>query len=111
MYVEDLIEKLDFKLVTKGTTLSKQITGLYYGDLLSWVMSRAKQGNAWITVQTHVNTIAVATLIEMSCIIIPESIEIDHDTINRANQEDITILSTNLDAYQIFCKIYEAGLK
>jgi len=111
MKVRDLIEKLNFRLITEETTLDKEITGLYCGDLLSWVMSRAKQGNAWITVQTHVNIIAVATLVEMSCIIIPESIEIDPETISRANQENITIISTNLNAYEIFCKIYELGLR
>jgi serine kinase of HPr protein (carbohydrate metabolism regulator) len=112
MNVKDLVEKLDFQLVTQEhDTIDKEITGLYYGDLLSWVMSHAKQGNAWITVQTHANTIAVATLIEMSCIIIPESIEIDTDTIHKANEENIPILSTHLNCYEIFCKIYELGFK
>ena len=110
MNVKQLLEDLNFRLVTEETDTDKEITGLYYGDLLSWVMSRANQGNAWVTVQTHANIIAVATLIEMSCIIIPESIEIEEDTIARANQENMTILSTDLNAYEIFCKLHELGL-
>ncbi|MFZ5965947.1 MAG: AraC family transcriptional regulator [Bacillota bacterium] len=111
MKVRDLIEKLDFTLISGTNALDKNISGLYCCDLLSWVMSHAKEGNAWITVQTHINIVAVASLLDLGCIIIPESIEIDEDTKIKAIEEDIAILSTDLDSYQIFCKMYALGIK
>jgi serine kinase of HPr protein (carbohydrate metabolism regulator) len=111
MKVKDLIEKLNFKLVATETNTDREIKGLHYGDLLSWVMAHAKQGDAWVTIQTHINVVAVASLIDISCIIIPESIAIDQDTIEKANKVDIPILSTDLDTYKIFCGIYEMGLR
>ena len=73
-------------------------------------MSHAKQGDAWITVQTHMNIVAIASLLEIGCIIIPEGIEIDADTIEKANEENILIISTQLNSYEIFKKLYQAGL-
>ncbi|WZL74679.1 DRTGG domain-containing protein [Clostridiaceae bacterium 35-E11] len=111
MQVKEMAEKLNFRLMTKESEISKEIKGLYCCDLLSWVMAHAKQGDAWITVQTHMNIVAVASLLELSCIIIPENIEVEEDTIEKANEENIPILTTELSSYQIFCKMYELGLR
>lgn len=111
MQVKEIVEKLNFKLITEEGEISKEIKGLYCCDLLSWVMSHAKQGDAWITVQTHMNIVAVASLLELSCIIVPENIEVEEDTIEKANEENIPILVTDLSSYEIFCKMYELGLR
>ncbi|QEK12320.1 AraC family transcriptional regulator [Crassaminicella thermophila] len=110
MKVNDLIKKENFKLLTDNQTISKEIKGVYCCDLLSWVMANAKAGDAWITVQTHMNIVAVASLLEISCIIIPESIDVDMDTINKANEENIPIISTDLNSYGIFCILHDLGL-
>ncbi|MDK2918013.1 MAG: hypothetical protein PWQ37_746 [Candidatus Petromonas sp.] len=111
MIVKDLVEKFNFKLLTERDGLEKSVDGVYCCDLLSWVMSHAKNNDAWITVQTHVNVVAVASLLNLSCVIIPESIEVDEDTIAKAKKEGIPILSTDLNAYGIFSKFYEAGMR
>ncbi len=111
MVVKDMLEKFDFKLIAGEKGLSKKVEGVYCCDLLSWVMSHAEINNAWITVQTHINVIAIASLIELSCVIIPESIEVDDNTIEKANEEGIPVLSTDIDAYNIFKKFYEAGIE
>ncbi|QZY56588.1 DRTGG domain-containing protein [Crassaminicella profunda] len=111
MQVKNLIEKEKFKLITGEEGITAEIEGLYCCDLLSWVMSHAKGGDAWITVQTHMNIVAVASLLDISCIIIPESIDIDQKTIDKAKEENIPILSTNLNSYEIFCEMYESGLR
>lgn len=111
MIVEDVINKLGFQHKAGKSFTKNNITGIYCCDMLSWVMSHAKQGNVWITVQTHINIVAIASLLDLSCIIIPENGEIDEDTIEKANEEDILIFSTNLNSYKIFCKFYEIGLR
>ncbi|MCT4618563.1 MAG: AraC family transcriptional regulator [Marinisporobacter sp.] len=111
MQIKDLIEKGSFKLITDDQNISREIEGLYCCDLLSWVMSHAKAGDAWITVQTHMNIVAVASLLDISCIIVPESIDVDQETIHKAKEENISILSTDLSSYEIFCKLHELGLR
>jgi len=105
MKVKELAEKLNLKVAAGEQGLDKEITGVYICDLLSWVMSHAQKGNVWITVQTNINVVAVAVLTEVSCIIIPENIEIDAKTIEKANTEGIAVLASSFNSYEIACGI------
>ncbi len=93
--------------VNEERVLDEEITGIYVCDLLSWVMSHANKGDAWITVQTHLNTIAVAVLLEIPCIIVPEGIKVEEATIKKAIEEDITILGSKMSAYEICWRAHE----
>lgn len=105
MKTSQLIENLELKLITKADYDDREIKGCYIGDLLSWVMSKAKADDVWITVQTNINVVAVAALTEVSCIIVPEDIEVEHSTIDKANQKDIIILGASLDSFNLAVKI------
>ncbi|MBQ2746213.1 MAG: hypothetical protein IJF35_00650 [Clostridia bacterium] len=76
------------------------IKGAYIGDLLSWVMGRAKEDNAWITIMSNSNTVAVASLADVSCVILAEGVTLEDSVIETAKQNNINILSTNLTAYE-----------
>ena len=84
--------------------MDNEISGAYICDLLSWVMSHANKGDVWITVHTHLNIVAVALLVEVACILVPEGIQVEEATIKKAN-EGIAILSSNKTAYQIAVEI------
>lgn len=87
--------------------LDKEVTGLYICDLLSWVMSHANKGDAWVTVQTHLNIVAVSILLEIPCIIVPEGIKVEEATIKKADEEGISILSTEMSGYEISWRVHE----
>lgn len=101
MKLREMMEKLDLKLVTQDFEEDREVNGCYIGDLLSWVMSRAQSGDAWITVQTNINIVAVAALTDVACIIVPESIEVDAPTVQKANMQDIVILSSDKNSYEL----------
>ncbi len=105
MKVGELAECLDMKVLTGDKGLDKDITGMYICDLLSWVMSHANKSDAWVTVHTHINIVAVAILTETSCIIVPENISVEEASVKKAAEEGIAILSTDMTAYQIACKV------
>ncbi|WDC84844.1 DRTGG domain-containing protein [Caloramator sp. mosi_1] len=109
MKVRDIVNSLKLKVLAGEEGLDKEVKGVYTCDLLSWVMSHGKQNNAWITVQIHPNIIAVATLLEFSCIIIPEDIEVEDVTINKANEENIPVLQSNLNAYELCVELNKLG--
>lgn len=111
MIVKNLVEDFGFEILAGKEGLENEVKGAYSCDLLSWVMSHTNDADAWITVQTHVNIIAVASLLNLACIIIPENIEVDEDTIAKADVEGIPVLRTDLDVYKIFIKFYEAGIR
>lgn len=109
MRVNELIEKLELKILADGD-MEAEITGGYSSDLLSWVMAHGVRGGAWITVQTHLNIIAVASLLDMSCIIIPEGIAVDSPTLEKAEEEGISVLSSARTAYELSGMMYAMGI-
>ena len=111
MTVKDILNLGGFELLTKEADIEKNVSSLRNCDLLSFVMAKGKEEEAWITVQIHSNIIAVASLLDMSCIILPESIEPDADTLVKADENDIPVLSTALDGYSIFKLLYDNGLR
>jgi len=107
MKISDVVQKLDLKIITQPNFEDREVAGCYISDLLSHVISKAQQGNIWITVQTNVNIVAVATLTEVSCIIIPEEIIVDEATVKKANIQDIIILSSSKNSYELAVGINE----
>ncbi len=79
----------------------RDINGVYMGDLLSWVMGRAKENNAWITIMSNSNTVAVASLADVSCVILAEGVTLEDSIIETAKQNNINIFSTTLTAYEV----------
>lgn len=71
----------------------REVTGVYIGDLLSWVMGKANSGDAWITIMSNINILAVASLTDCSCIILSEGVTLSEDVISTAELKEINILS------------------
>ena len=100
MDVKELIEKLGLKVLC-GENLDKKISGCYCGDLLSWVMSRAQEGDVWLTVMGNVNSVGVAVLADVACIVLTENAPLDKDALARAQQNDVIILQTEKNSYEM----------
>ncbi|WHH59218.1 DRTGG domain-containing protein [Petroclostridium sp. X23] len=109
MKVKELVEQLGLKMIAGEGGVGKEVKGCYVCDLLSWVMSHAQKDNMWITVQTNVNIVAVAVLTEVACIVIPEDIEVDSLTIEKANMEDIPLLSASLSSFDIVQQLLQCS--
>jgi len=88
-----------------------EIEGVYLGDLLSIVMAKAKKNYVWITIQTHINIVAIAELLELSCIIVVENMAVDNDTLEKAKELNIPIFKTSESAYQVACRLLDMGIK
>lgn len=78
----------------------REIKGVYIGDLLSWVMGRAKADDAWITIMSNINIVAVASLADVSCIILAEGVELERSVSQTAALKGINVISTKLPAYE-----------
>lgn len=106
MNVKQLQEQLDLTfLCGEAIAPEKEINGCYCGDLLSWVMSRAEAGNIWLTVMGNVNSIGVAVLADISCIILTENAALDEDAKKRAEENDVVILTTSKNSYSVAAEI------
>lgn len=105
MKISDILCQCELTLITGDA--NREISGFYTCDLLSWVISHAKEGDMWVTVMNNINVLAVASLVDVSCIVIPENIEIPDVLKERAEAKGVTILSTPMQAADIIIKAYE----
>lgn len=106
MKVKELAEALKMEFVTSAG-MDNEVKGVYACDLLSRVMSGCEEGDAWITVQTHLNVLAVAELDEAACIIVPEGIVVESVTAEKAEEKGISMLSSELATYEICWRLHE----
>ena len=83
----------------------REVSGGYAGDLLSWVMGRAKAGDAWGTIMSNVNIVAVATLADPACIVLSEGVEPDADALAKAEAMGVNLLGSNKDTFALCAEI------
>ncbi|CCZ09317.1 MULTISPECIES: DRTGG domain-containing protein [Culturomica] len=107
MKVADIVEKLGLEICCGTAGINREIKGGYTSDLLSDVMGNAQEGNLWITLQTHKNVMAIASLKELSAVILVKGYKPEEDTVTESEAEGIPILSTTKQTFEITGEIYE----
>lgn len=107
MTVQDIVSQLNLKICSGEKGLQREIKGGYTSDLLSDVMGHAQEGNVWITIQTHKNVMAIASLKEIAAIILVKGHVPEEDTLEESNNENIPILSTPRQTFEITGQLYK----
>lgn len=107
MTVKELATKYGFNIVNGENSLDREIETGYCCDLLSLVMGRAPSDSVWLTVMGNLNAVAVASLADISVILLCEGVRMDEEGLKKAKEEDIAILSTPLPVFDAVCKISE----
>ena len=106
MTVRDIIEKLDLKCLNEAN-LDAEVSGAYASDLLSDVMGNARSGQVWITMQTHKNVTAIASLKDIPAVIIVRDGVPDDDMLEHAKDEDICLLVSKDATFEVCGKLFE----
>ena len=107
MTVNELIEKMNLTVFSGENNLDTEIKGGYVSDLLSDVMGFAQEGNVWVTLQTHKNVIAIASLKELACVVLVKGNKPDEDMLEQAKEEDIPVLGSEEQTFEVAGRIYE----
>ncbi len=92
--------------IAQGEFEDTDLEGAYTSDLLSDVMANAKSGGALITIQAHKNTVAVATLANITAIIVCNSRPLPEDMLEAAREEGIAVLRTAESQFIVSGKLY-----
>ena len=104
MTVYELSKNSQFNVLSMPEP-EREINGAYVGDLLSWVMGRAEADNVWITIMSNINVIAVASLSDVSCVLLAENVTLEDDVLKTAKEKGINVLSTSLTTYEAAIKM------
>lgn len=104
MKVKELSERLQLKTLVEGDS-EREFEGCYCGDLLSWVMSRIKENDVWLTVMGNINSIAVCVLSDCACIVLTENAPLDEDAKLKAETMSIPVFQSEKSAYDLAVEI------
>jgi hypothetical protein len=112
MNLQQIIEQLNLTVLTQQIDFAAiTTTGGYSSDLLSCVMAGAKKGNLWITLQAHLNIVAVAALNEVAAVIITENAQPDAASVAKASEQGVILLSTPASTYEINGRLWQLGIQ
>ncbi|MBR0231674.1 MAG: hypothetical protein IJQ53_05560 [Clostridia bacterium] len=85
----------------------REVTGGFAGDLLSWVMGGAKEGDAWVTIMSNLNVVAVASLCDTACVVLASDTVLDEKDLKTAEEKEINVLNSPLPEFELCVKIGE----
>lgn len=106
MKVKELVEQLNLQVFCGEENMDNEIKGGYASDLLSDVMGFAREGHVWITLQTHKNVIAIASLKELAAIVLVKGNQPEPDMLEQAKEEGIPVLGTTEQTFETVGRIY-----
>lgn len=111
MYLNEIVEKLDLTVLTNHKDFSElEVKSGYCSDLLSCVMTGASAEGIWVTLMAHGNIVAVAALLDLTAILITEDAQPDQDTIDKANDKNVIILSTPKSNFHVCGELWDLGI-
>lgn len=110
MKVSEIYEKLSLNISAGKNGISNEADSCYIGDLLSLAMARVQERTIWVTIQTNINIVAVASLSEAACIIIADGFTPDENTVKKADEVGIPILCSEKTAYEIASELSALGI-
>ena len=108
MKVRDLCKTAGLTLITKNSDTDREVGGVYACDLLSWVIGRAAENAALVTVMTNVNVIAVAVMADLSCVVLSEGVRLDENALAKAEENGVAVLSADKPTYETCLDIHKA---
>jgi hypothetical protein len=111
MKLTDLVNELGLEVKSASGRLGNEVSGGYTSDLLSDVIAHGNDGDIWITLQTHLNIVAVASMKNLAGIILVNGRQPEEDTIERAEAEDVPIMVSPLTTFELVGRLYNLGIR
>ncbi len=111
MTVGEMAKQAQLEVKAAADHLDVEVTGGYSGDLISAVMTNAKQGNVWITWHVRTNIVAAAVVANLAAIILVADRQPAQETIQKAEQEGIPILGSKQGAFELIARLYGLGIQ
>ncbi len=109
MRLDTVLKLPGFRILANGDP-DREISRIFCCDLLSVAMGKAPADGVWVTVMGNRNTLAVASLTDTACIVLAEGVSLDEATLEKAREEGIAVLSTDLPVFDAALKVYQAGM-
>lgn len=111
MKLTEIIEELDLSVLAGADVLDREVNSGYVSDMLSDVLANAEKGAIWVTIQRHLNVIAIAGIKEIAAVVLVNGRRPDDETLEQANAEKLPILGSDLKAFEVVGRLYQLGVR
>ncbi len=111
MKLRQIVDILSLTVMAGHAGLDTEVTGGYAADLVSCAMAGAQKDGLWVTLQGHLNIVAVASLLDLAAIIVTENKSVGTEVLAKANEEGIPILSTPCTTFEVVGRLWEMGVR
>ncbi len=113
MRLEDIAKELGFAELTPDVTAGREaeIDRGYASDLLSDVLAHAPEGGLLVTLQVHLNVIAVASHAELAAVVFAGGRKPEDDVVAKAQAEGLALYTSPADTFDIVGRLYALGVK
>jgi hypothetical protein len=109
--LQEIVEKLKLNPLSSVHSLDRQVGGGYASDLLSCAIKAAKRDSVWVTLQSHLNVVAVASLLGLAGVIITEGNQPDQETLTRAENEGVVLMVTSRGTFNVVGELTSLGIR
>jgi len=111
MKLKDIVDALGFEVITGADSLDGEITRGYASDLMSDVIANATQDDIWVTMQVHMNVVAIASMKEIGAVVLTHDRKPLAETLQKAESEGVVVLGSSLTAFEVVGRLYQLGIK
>ena len=109
--LKEIVEKLKVEPLSSVQSLDRRVASGYASDLLSCVLKGAHKDSIWVTLQSHLNVVAVASLLGLSGVIITEGARPDQETLARAENEGVVLMATPKTTFTVVAELSSLGVR
>lgn len=110
MTLQQIVEELHLEVKSGENRLEEEVKRGYVSDLMSDVIANAQEGDVWITLQIHLNIIAVASMKSLTGIILINNRQPEENTLEKAKSENIPLFISELPAFELVGRLYQLGI-
>ena len=111
MRLSDIVSTLGLTVICDGGDIDREITGGYATDLMSDAIAHAKAGDLWVTLQVHVNVVAIASMKDLGAVVLTQDRQPLPETLQKARDEGIPLLGSSLPAFELIGRLYQLGIR
>jgi hypothetical protein len=113
MNLEAIATELGLECLTPQLTdaAATEIAGGYASDLLSDVLANAPADGVLVTLQVHLNVVAVASHADLAAVIFTSGRTPDDDVVAKAVEEGVALYCASADTFETVGRLFALGIK
>lgn len=110
MRLKEIVDKLQLEVLSGQKFLDRTIDRGYAGDLMSDVIANAHANDIWVTLQVHMNVVAIAGMKEIGAVVFTQGRRPLPETLQKAVDDDVPLLVSTLTAFELVGQLYQLGI-